>query len=39
MTVVADKAETKADLANRTFDDMRAAVKAGEVLFKASQSF
>jgi hypothetical protein len=35
----ANDVETKADLANRSFDDVRASLKAGEVLFKASRSF
>lgn len=33
---VADDIETKGDLANRTFKDIRTAVKSGEALFRTS---
>jgi hypothetical protein len=35
---VADNIETKGDLANKTFKDIRSAVKSGEALFKTSMS-
>jgi len=35
---VADDKETKGDLANRTFKDIRTAVKSGEALFRTSTS-
>jgi len=34
----ADSKETKGDLANKTFKDIRSAVKSGEALFKTSTS-
>jgi len=34
----ADNIETKGDLANRTFKDIRTAVKSGEALFRTSMS-
>jgi hypothetical protein len=34
----ADRTETKGDLANKTFKDLRTAVKSGEALFKTSMS-
>jgi hypothetical protein len=33
---IADDSETKGDLANKTFKDIRSAVKSGEALFKTS---
>jgi hypothetical protein len=35
---IADNIETKGDLANKTFKDIRSAVKSGEALFKTSMS-
>jgi hypothetical protein len=35
---LADELETKGDLANKTFKDLRTAVKSGEALFKTSMS-
>lgn len=35
---IADGTETKGDLANRSFKDIRAAVRSGEALFKTSTS-
>lgn len=36
---IADDVETKTDLANRSFKDIRSAVLSGEALFKTSMCF